>query len=303
MSDSAGDSHIFTVDVEEYFHVHAFGGVVERHHWEELPSRVERAVHSLLDMLDAADARATFFVLGWVADRKPGLVRAIARRGHEVASHGWSHQRVDELGPEGLREEARRSKERLEEITGSPVIGFRAPSFSVVPGTEWALDVLAEEGYRYDSSMYPIRRPGYGYPGGGTRPHLVSTGAGALLELPVATLKVAGLTLPAGGGAYFRYFPYALFSRAFGEMGSAGTAGVFYIHSWEIDPGQPRLPVSWLTRLRHYRNLDETVEKLETLTSEFTFTSVRDRFGLDPAGDTADDLSNSAAVNGAPRSY
>ena len=303
MSDSTGDSHIFTVDVEEYFHVHAFDGVVKRSDWDELPSRVDRTVRSLLDMLDAADARATFFVLGWVADRKPGLVRAIARRGHEVASHGWSHQRVDELGPESFRHEARRSKELLEEITGRPVVGFRSPSFSVVPGTEWALRVLAEEGYRYDSSMYPIRRPGYGYPGAVKRPHLVDTGSGSLLELPVATLDFGGLTLPAGGGAYFRYFPYALFRRAFGDMERAGTAGVFYIHSWEIDPGQPRLPVSWLTRLRHYRNLDETSEKLEALTSEFTFTSVRDRFGLDPAGRAVDGLTNSAAVDGAPRRY
>ena len=303
MTEQRDDRHVFTVDVEEYFHVHAFDGAVERDQWETLPSRVGTAVRSLLDLLDAANAEATFFVLGWVAEREPALVREISDRGHEVASHGSSHRRIEELGPDAFRREARRSKQLLEDITGRPVLGFRAPSFSVVPGTEWALEILAEEGYGYDSSIYPIRRPGYGYPGAGRDPHLVRTDSEPLLELPLATLRFAGMTLPAGGGAYFRFCPYALFRRALGQSADAGRPGVFYIHSWEIDPGQPRLPVSWVTRLRHYRNLANTGERLTDLMSDFTFTSVRSRFGLNGSSGEVGDLTNSASVDSALRSY
>lgn len=280
----AETSHIFTVDVEEYFQVHAFDGYVDRAEWAYLPSRVELSTRKLLDQLERHGVYGTFFVLGWVAERHTGLVRDIADAGHEVASHGWEHRRITELSPERFREDVGRSKELLEDITGGPVRGFRAPSFSLVPGTEWALDVLAEEGYRYDSSVFPIRRVGYGYPGACPVPHLVDGASGSLLELPLTTYDVGGITLPAAGGAYLRHLPYFLTRNGFRQMEDRGAPGVFYLHSWEVDEHQPRLPVSWLGRIRHYRGLDRMTRRLDRLLGDFDFTSVARRYGFGSNG-------------------
>lgn len=278
-------THLFTVDVEEYFQVHAFESCVDRAEWEYLPSRVDLSTRKLLDILAAHDVHATFFVLGWIAERHPELVRDIADAGHEVASHGWGHRRVTELSRDEFRDSVRRTKELLEEITGRRVHGYRAPSFSVVPGTEWALEVLAEEGYRYDSSVFPIRRSGYGWPGACGVPHFVNGTTGPLLELPPATFELAGLTLPAAGGAYFRHLPYLLTRSGLRQMQARDASGVFYIHSWEVDEYQPRLPASWIRRLRHYGGLERTPERLDRLLRDFEFTSVERRFGLDAGGD------------------
>jgi len=269
-------AHHFTVDLEEYFQVSAFETRVARSEWERFDSRVAAQVALLLDLLARHEARATFFVLGWLAQRQPELIRTLAGAGHEIASHGWDHVRVTHQTPRQFRASIRRTKDLLEEITGAPVLGFRAPSFSIVPGKEWALDVLIEEGYRYDSSLFPVRRPGYGYPNGLVHPHWLQRPAGRLAEIPPTTLRWWGLRLPAAGGAYFRLLPYAVVRAALRQCERGGTPGTFYIHPWEIDPGQPRLDVSWLTRLRHYGGLGRTAGRLERLLSEFQFTTVRD---------------------------
>lgn len=281
-------SHIFTVDLEEYFQAHALSNVIGRSEWDYLPPRAEKSTGVLLDFLDEREIEATFFVLGWVADRNPDLIREIADRGHEVASHGWSHHRADHLSREEFRSEARRSKELLEDLTGRAVRGYRAPSFSLVPGTEWALEVLAEEGYAYDSSVYPVRRPGYGYPGVSRNPFRVETPAGSILELPPATLTVAGLPLPAGGGAYFRHLPYSLTSGALRQMEEREVPGVFYVHSWEVDEHMPRLPVGFIPEWRHYGRVDRMLERLHRLADDFAFTSIERRYQLDVLDDLPD---------------
>lgn len=280
--------HLFTVDVEEYFQVHVFDECVDRAEWDYLPSRVELSTRKLLDILEVHDVRGTFFVLGWVAERHPELVEDIAAAGHEVASHGWGHERITDLTPEEFRQDVRRSKQILEDITGRAVHGYRAPSFSLVPGTEWALDILREEGYSYDSSIFPIRRLGYGYPGACEVPHYVNGTSGDLLELPPTTCDLAGMPLPAAGGAYFRHLPYLLAQTGFSQMQERGASGVFYIHSWEVDEYQPRLPVSWLKKLRHYRGLERMPERLDRLLRDFEFTSAARRFGFEAGPEVAD---------------
>lgn len=273
--------HVFTVDVEEYFQVHTFDDLVQREEWSCFPSRVDRGTELLLEMLEASGVRATFFVLGWIAERHPDLIRRIARAGHEVASHSYWHDRVGQLTPDAFRADARRSKKVLEEVTGEPVLGYRAPSFSLDGDTEWMLDVLREEGYRYDSSLFPARRIGAGgYPGAKRWPHLVDTTAGRLLELPLTTVRWAGLTLPAAGGAYLRHLPYRLVQSGLRQCEEEGQPGVFYVHPWELDPDQPTIPGSLGSRIRHYRNLDRTEELVRRVLAEFEFTSVRERFGL-----------------------
>ena len=272
--------HHFTVDVEEYFQVSALEPYVSRERWDGLESRVRASVERILEALARHDARGTFFVLGWLAERKPEMVRAIAQAGHEVASHGWDHRRVTRQTPEEFRESVRRTKQVLEDLSGSPVLGFRAPSYSIVAGREWALDVLVEEGYRYDSSLFPVRRPGYGYAAAPRDPYWIDRPAGRLAEVPPATLRVLGVNLPAAGGAYFRLLPYGLVRAALRDCERRGVAGTFYVHPWEFDPGQPRFPVSPLTRMRHYGGLGRTTGRLERLLSEFRFTSIAPHFGL-----------------------
>ncbi|HXQ28124.1 MAG TPA: XrtA system polysaccharide deacetylase [Gemmatimonadales bacterium] len=264
-------SHHFTVDVEEYFQVSAFEPVIARSAWDRMETRVARSVTHLLELLARHGTRGTFFILGWVAERHPDVVREIAAAGHEVASHGWDHRRVTELTPGAFRDSVRRTKAALEDLTDAAVVGFRAPSFSIVPGCEWALDVLLEEGYRYDSSLFPVRRRGYGYPSGQRDPHWIMRAGGRLAELPPATLQRLGWRLPAGGGAYFRLLPYALVAAALRESGRRGVPGTFYIHPWELDPEQPRVRAPWSTRLRHYGGLGGTVARLERLLAEFQF--------------------------------
>jgi polysaccharide deacetylase family protein (PEP-CTERM system associated) len=266
--------HHFTIDVEEYFQVAAFEPYVARADWPRLESRVARQMEQLLALLARHQVRATCFVLGWLADRQRDLIRTIADAGHEIASHGWEHAKVTTLTPAQFRESVRRSKQVLEEIAAAPVVGYRAPNFSIVRGREWALDILLEEGYRYDSSLFPIRRPGYGYPMGRPDPHWIERRAGSIAEIPPTTLQFAGMRLPAAGGAYFRLFPYALIRAALRQCQRRGTPGTFYIHPWEIDPDQPRVAVSPLTSARHYGGLHRTRPRLERLLTEFRFRPV-----------------------------
>ena len=267
-------THIFSVDLEEYFQVHAFESSIPRDDWNRLPSRVEANADILLELLSRHDTLATFFTLGWIADRHPSLVRRIADQGHEIASHGWWHRRVTRCTEIEFRSEVVDSRAILEDVSGRRVYGHRAPSFSIIRGTEWAFDVLIEAGYTYDSSIFPVRRGDYGYPGASLDAERIERPAGAILELPLTTTRLAGLRLPAAGGGYFRQLPYALTRRAFAEQSRRDRPGMFYVHPWEVDPDQPRLAVPWLARLRHYRGLRRTLPRLERLLSEFRFTSV-----------------------------
>ncbi len=285
---ASSDSHqdqIFTVDVEEHFQVTAFENSVPITEWGHLPSRVEANVDRILQLLADHGATGTFFTVGWVADRHPGLVRRIARAGHELASHTWWHRRVVTQSPEQFRDDVRRTRELLTDLSGQPVFGFRAPSFSLGPQTLWAYEVLLEESYRYDSSIFPIRRPDYGDPTAPLEPYRITTAAGSLLELPLATTNLLGVRVPAAGGGYFRQLPYGLTRRAFREHRDGGRAGVFYIHPWEIDPDQPRLPAPLLSRARHYPGLRRTWRKLERLVAEFSFRSIAERYGIERASD------------------
>ena len=275
--------HHFTVDVEEHFQVSAFERHVPRNAWDGMESRVEASTGRILDWLAESGSTGTFFVLGWVAERNPGLVRRIAGEGHEVASHGFEHERIPTLSRESFRDSVRRSKQVLEEVSGQAVIGYRAPSFSILPGMEWALDVLLEEGYRYDSSLYPVRRRGYGYPAGAPDPWWVERGAGRLLEVPPATLEIGPLRLPAGGGGTFRHLPYGMARAGLREAEGRGAPGTFYIHPWEVDPEQPEIPVPWLTRLRHYGGLGTCGARLQRLLEEFRFRPIRDTFAAEAA--------------------
>ena len=274
-------AHHFTIDLEEYFQVAALKPVVRQSDWDRLESRVAGQAAHLLDLLAEHDARATVFVVGWLAERHPELIRRIARAGHEIASHSWDHERVTDQTPAAFRASVRRTKQFLEQLSGAPVLGFRAPSFSIVPGTEWALDILVEEGYEYDSSLFPVRRPGggYGYPTAAADPHWLYRAGGRLREYPPATLRLGGLRLPAAGGAYFRLLPYRLVQGALRQCEARGTPGTFYIHPWELDPDQPRLAVSRLTRIRHYGGLAQTTTRLTRLLREFRFTAIRDSLG------------------------
>ena len=264
-------AHHFTVDVEEYFQVSAFEALVPRSRWTQLESRVAASVDVLLGLCDEANVRGTFFTLGWIAQHHPDVVRAIADAGHEVASHGWDHKRIIHLDAPELRVSLRDSKRALEDLTGREVAGFRAPSFSIVPGREWALDVLVEEGYRYDSSLFPIKRSGYGYPGTPRDPYWIHRPAGRLAELPPATLEWLGARVPAAGGGYFRLLPYGLTHAAMAACEGRGAPGTFYIHPWEVDPEQPRIVAPLKTRIRHYTGIGRTAERIRRLLRSFHF--------------------------------
>jgi polysaccharide deacetylase family protein (PEP-CTERM system associated) len=266
--------HHFTVDVEEYFQVAAMEPYVDRGEWDRIPARVRVGTERLLDILAERSWTGTFFTLGWIAERHPQLVKAIADAGHEIASHGWGHERVTTLTPDQFRVSVRDSKRILEDISGRAVLGYRAPSFSIVRGGEWALDVLLEEGYRYDSSLFPIYRAGYGYRGGKQDPYDINRASGVLAEFPPATLALGNVLIPAGGGGYFRLLPYRLAKLAMKSSERRGVPATFYIHPWELDPEQPRVPVSWKTRVRHYGGLHRTEGLLKTLVNDFAFQSI-----------------------------
>jgi polysaccharide deacetylase family protein (PEP-CTERM system associated) len=267
-------THFFSVDVEEYFQVKALESVVSRDAWLSQESRVASSIDQLLEMLDRHRTRGTFFVLGWLAVHRPEVVRAIVGAGHEVASHGFDHCRVTSLTPVEFREDLRKSKRSIEDVAGSEVKGYRAPSFSIVPGCEWAFDALIAEDYTYDSSVFPIRRPGYGYPAAPRAPYVIRRASGLLAEFPLATTSFMRLEIPAAGGGYLRQFPLHVVRRAFREANERGEHATFYIHPWEIDPGQPRLPVSAFNRVRHYRGLETALGRIEKILAEFQFNTI-----------------------------
>jgi polysaccharide deacetylase family protein (PEP-CTERM system associated) len=269
-------TNVMSVDVEDYFHVSNFASVVPRELWSAFPSRVERNTERLLEMFQAARITATFFVLGWVAERHRALVRRIAESGHEIASHGHGHELVYAQTPTEFREDVRRSKRVLEDNCGQRVEGYRAPSFSITPRSLWAFDVLVEEGYRYDSSVYPIHHDRYGIPDAPRHAYAVRGGAGTLLEVPGSTVRIGALNLPIGGGGYFRLLPYSWTRWGIGLLNRVEhRPAIFFLHPWEIDPDQPRLPGGLLPRFRHYRNLHRTEVRLRRLLEEFRFGPMR----------------------------
>ena len=268
-----------TVDVEDYFQVSAMAPHIERETWDAQPCRVERNVQRLLALFAKSGARVTFFTLGWVAERYPQLVREIVAAGHELASHGYGHQRASDLSREAFFEDVRRAKALLEDIGGRPVHGYRAPSFSIGLGNLWAFDTLLEAGYRYSSSVYPVQHDHYGMPDAPRFPYEARPG---LLEIPITTTRVLGRNMPAGGGGYFRLAPYGLSRWALRRVNDVDRRpAIFYFHPWEIDPDQPRIPgISLKTRFRHYVNLDKTEARLGQLLRDFSWGRVDEVFDI-----------------------
>lgn len=265
-----------SIDVEDYFMVSAFADIVKFEHWPRHESRVEASTVRILDLLDTHGVKATFFVLGWIAERYPELVQDIHSRGHEVASHGYNHRLVYDLTPAEFRDDLRKSRSILEEITGERVLGYRAASYSITARSLWALDVLIEEGFVYDSSIFPVHHDRYGLPGAKRHPHVITRAAGDILEFPPATLKVGGKALPTAGGGYLRLFPLAVTRHAIRKLNRDEKAiAVVYLHPWEVDPEQPRLKGSLKSRFRHYTNLGSTHRKLKSLLGEFRFVPIQ----------------------------
>jgi polysaccharide deacetylase family protein (PEP-CTERM system associated) len=259
-------------DVEDWFQVENLRGAIDRSDWNGLPLRVEASTRRILDLLAQTDTRATFFFLGWVAQRCPQLVREAADAGHEIASHGFGHELVYRQSPAAFRADVQRAKALLEDLSGRAVRGYRAPSFSITRESTWALDVLLEAGYTYDSSVFPISgHDRYGFAECGTMPFAWPNG---LLEIPLAVYKVRALGLPVAGGGYFRLFPYAYFQSLLARINRRGDAFVFYLHPWELDPDQPRVDVAWAYRFRHYVNLRKTAGRLARLLRDFRFDRI-----------------------------
>jgi len=271
-----------SIDVEDWFQVSAFAPHIDRADWDRLPCRVERNVDRLLELLAGSEARATFFTLGWIAERYPQLVRRIHAAGHEVGSHGYGHLRASEQTREQFRNDIRSARALLEDQAGAPVRGYRAPSFSIGRDNLWAFDELAEAGYRYSSSVYPVAHDHYGMPEAPRFPWQVREG---LTEIPVTTARMAGRNWPAGGGGYFRLAPYAVSRWAIARVNREDRRpAIFYMHPWEIDPGQPRMNgVGFKTRFRHYLNLERTERRLGRLLDDFRWGRVDQVF----AGDLA----------------
>jgi len=267
------------VDFEDWYH----GIEIPLSEWGRFEGRIESSGMRLLDLLDAAASRATFFVLGHLAERQPGLVREIARRGHEVATHGWSHTMVYRMTPETFRDELRRSIGVLEDLSGARVRGHRAPYFSITEQSLWAFDVMAELGVAYDSSVFPVVNYRYGIPSAPRWPYSVRAGDREVLEFPITVWRLMGRNLPVAGGAYFRIFPYLLTSMAFRAINREGHPVVFYLHPWELDPGHPRIPLPRRIAVTHYHNLSATEPRLRRLLSEFRFAPMGDVLGVGSA--------------------
>jgi polysaccharide deacetylase family protein (PEP-CTERM system associated) len=267
-----------TVDVEDYFHVAALASAIPRSDWDKMEYRAEASTHRICQIFADAGIKATFFVLGWVARKSPRLVREIQAAGHEIASHGWSHQLVFNQTREEFMRETRDSKTLLEDICGRPVEGYRASTYSITRRSLWALDVLCELGFRYDSSVFPIHHDVYGIPDAPRHPGVIKAPGGeSIVEFPMSTSTFAGVRVPVSGGGYFRLLPYWLISSGLGKLNRVEKRPfVFYLHPWEVDPGQPVIKTNFRSRFRHYTNLHRTEGRLRRLLGEFRFAPMRD---------------------------
>lgn len=267
-----------TIDVEDYFHVNAFADTINPEKWDSFPPRVEGNTMRLLEILARYRVRATFFVLGWVAERVPSLVRQIAAAGHAVGCHGYAHQVIYRGSQVNFRNDVRRGKNLIEEATGGAVKSYRAPSYSITSRSLWALEVLEEEGFQYDSSIFPILHDTYGIPDAPRFPYLKVLPSGQrILEFPPSTLRLFGRNIPVAGGGYLRLFPMAFTAWAIRRINNVEKQpAMVYLHPWELDPDQPHIPAPWISRFRHYQNLDSTEEKLKGLLSEFSFGTMEE---------------------------
>ena len=270
-----------TIDVEDYFHVSAFEDYISSEHWEGCEQRVADNTRRVLDLLEDFHFHGTFFILGWVAHRHPDLIRAIKAAGHEIACHGYGHQRILHQSPAAFRRDVAAAKALLEDIAGQPVLGYRAPSYSITPDTLWALDILIEEGFTYDSSIFPIAHDLYGFPGAYPHPHRIRRPGGDILEFPPTTLRLGLLgktfAVPIAGGGYLRLFPNWFIRWGLGRVNRRDAQPcLLYFHPWEIDPGQPRIAAAWKSRFRHYLNLDKTEKRLRKLFDNFAFAPMGD---------------------------
>ena len=270
-------TNALTIDVEDYFQVSAFAPYIKRSDWESRECRVERNIERILAMLSERDVKATFFTLGWIAERYPQMVRQIVDQGHELASHGYGHERASDLSREAFRSDVDRAKKILEDLAGKPVQGYRAPSFSIGTGNLWAFDSLAQAGYRYSSSIYPIAHDHYGMPDSPRFAYRVGTG---LLEIPVTTLRLMNRNMPSSGGGYFRLLPYSVTRWMLRRVNQQDReAAIFYFHPWEIDADQPRIDgIDARTRFRHYVNIDRMESKLRQLLVDFRWGRMDDIF-------------------------
>ena len=274
--------HAFSVDVEDYFQVSGFENDIGRDDWDRHESRVVPNTQRVLDLLARHNVRATFFVLGWTAERHPELVRQIHDAGHEIGSHSYWHRLVYDLTPEEFRADLRKSREALEAACGATVTAYRAPSFSITRRSLWALDILAEEGFQIDSSIFAVHHDRYGIPDANPRLHRRTLPAGELWEFPPPVVRLPGVNLPVGGGGYFRLYPFRWTSHCLARIERAGHPFVVYVHPWELDPEQPRLPAGTrLSRFRHYVNLHRTERKLDALLRRFAFGSVGDAVAVE----------------------
>ena len=269
-----------TIDVEDYFQVNAFAKLIHQNQWDSYPLRVNENTRRILDLLYSFSISATFFILGWVAERLPALTKEIHRRGHEIACHGYGHELIYTIGPERFRADIRRSKMVLEDQCGERINGYRAPSYSITGKSLWALDILVEEGFTYDSSIFPVIHDTYGIPNADRFPHVLRTEAGSLVEFPLTTLplRLCGkeMKLPIAGGGYLRLLPAELISWGIGQINNREKQpAVLYFHPWELDPGQPRIKAGMKSQFRHYLNLHRTEGKLVCLFNKHTFASMR----------------------------
>lgn len=266
-----------SIDVEEYFQVANFEKVVRREDWSQFESRVERSTALILSILNERSIKATFFVLGWVAEHHSQVVKDIANAGHEIGCHGYEHQLIYNQSKEIFREDVRKAKALLEDISGSPVIGYRAPSYSITKRSLWALDVLIEEGFEYDSSIFPIRHDRYGIPDYNRFPNEINrNGSGKIKEFPISTIKMFGQNLPVAGGGYFRLLPYWITRKGLAKINrKEHQPFIFYVHPWEFDPDQPRISAGAVSLFRHRINLSKTEERFRRLLRDFKFGTVK----------------------------
>ena len=268
--------HVLSFDVEEHFQVAAFWSAARRRTWDQLASRVECNTGKIVDLLSEHSTKATFFVLGWVAERHPDLVKNLAQQGHEIASHGYGHELVHTQTPAQFRKDVRRSKQILEDLIGRQVMGYRAPSFSITSRMKWAISALIEEGYTYDSSIYDRFRGLKGIAATRAGTYQLETEAGTIWEVSPSTMNACGLQLPVAGGGYFRLFPYAASRMFLKNLEKQGAQLVMYLHPWELDPEQPRMDGPVLSKVRHYLNLDKTEQRLRCLLRDFSFAPIRE---------------------------
>ena len=267
-----------SIDLEDWFCVYNLRDVVRRKDWDIQELRIDQSTRLILKLLSIHNTKATFFVLGWIAEQVPGLVREIEEEGHEIATHGYSHTLLTEMTRQSFEEDLKRALEVTKACTHQEILGFRAPSFSITDKTSWAFEILERNGIRYDSSVFPIAfHPDYGVPNSPLSIYKISA---FLTEFPLSCVEILGRRIPCSGGGYFRMYPYLLTKSLLKRCNREGRPAIFYFHPWEVDSKQPRVKLSWLKRWRHYYNLDKTLNRLDRLLSDFEFTSVKEVLGL-----------------------